>query len=474
MKILKFKVTLLSDIIINQKAASEGPNKTLDYIPGSNFMGIAAAKLYKETNPETLYIFHSGHVRFGDAHLAEDKTRSHKVPAAMFYPKLQKPSEELYISYKTDDRSDKIRAKQLKQCREGFFLFCEKEAKSVTIGKTFAIKSAHDIKTRTSMDKQMYGYESLMEGCTMYFDVEIDDESYVKTVADALTGEKRVGRSRTAQYGLVKIEAVDDYKEVCSCCKTGEVVIYADSRLVFLDDNGCCTCQPRVEDLGLTSGEIDWSKSQIRTFQYAPWNFKRQSFDADRYGIEKGSVIVIKDVKGCPETTTYVGSYKTEGFGRIIYNPAFLEAKENGEAICKIQEKTNDSEKIQCANVTPCDTDQPLLYYVKQRCYAEWINDRIYGHVNEWRNSNGTRFKGKTFASQWGAIRSIASRGGDVKSNVDRYLSHGVAEQKWNETGRKKALDSFLKEYTDNEECRLAIINLAAEMAKCCRKEDKK
>ncbi|MCQ2259192.1 MAG: hypothetical protein MJZ41_14575 [Bacteroidaceae bacterium] len=471
---MKFKVTLLSDIIINQKAASEGPNQTLDYIPGSNFMGIAAAKLYKKANSETLYIFHSGHVRFGDAHLAEDGIRSHKVPAAMFYPKLKKPSEELYISYQTDDRSDEIRTKQIKQCREGFYLFSEKEAKPVTIGKAFAIKSAHDIKTRTSMDKQMYGYESLTKGSTMYFDVEADDETYAKTIKEALTGEKRVGRSRTAQYGLVKIEDIDEYKEVCSCCKTGEVVIYADSRLVFLDDNGCCTCQPTLEQLGLKSGNIAWEKSQIRTFQYAPWNFTRKGFDADRYGIEKGSVIVVENVQECPNTTTYVGSFKTEGFGRIIYNPEFLEAKENGEAICKIQEKTNDSEKSQCANVTPCDTDQPLLYYVKQRCYAERINDRIYGHVNEWRNSNWARFKSKTFASQWGSIRSIASRGGDVKADVDRYLSHGVAEQKWNERGRKKALDSFLKEYTDNEECRLAIINLAAEMAKCCRKEDKR
>ena len=474
MKRLKFKVTLLSDIIINQKAASEGPNKTLDYIPGSNFMGIAAAELYKVTNADTLYLFHSGHVRFGDAHLAEDKTRSHKVPAAMFYPKLKKPSEELYIKFKTDDKSEVIRAKQLKQCREGFYLFYEKEAKPVTIGKTFAIKSAHDITTRTSKDKQMYGYESLAEGSTMFFEVEIDDECYAKNVADALTGERRVGRSRTAQYGLVKIEAVDNYEEVSSQSKTGDVVIYADSRLVFLDDNGWCTCQPNAEDLGLTSGEIDWSKSQIRTFQYAPWNFKRQCFDADRYGIEKGSVIVVKNVDGCPDKTSYVGSYKTEGFGRIIYNPAFLEAKENGEAICRIV-SIADVKEEGAVKVEFCDTDSPLLHYVKQRFLVEQLNDDIYKDVNKWMADNQTRFKGNAFASQWGAIRSMATRGGDdVRQEVESYLTHGVAKEKWNERGRKKAFDSFTKKYADNEKCRLAIVNLAAEMAKYCRKEDRK
>lgn len=474
MKRLKFKVTLLSDIIINQKAASKGPNKTLDYIPGSNFMGITAAKIYKETNADTLYLFHSGHVRFGDAHLAEGKTRSHKVPAAMFYPKLQKPSDELYISYKTDDRNEAIRAKQLKQCREGFYFFAENEAMPATISKTFAIKSAHDIETRTSRDKEMYGYESLSEGSTMLFEVEVDDEKYAATILDALTGVKRVGRSRTAQYGLVNIEKVNDYVEVCSHSKIDNVVVYADSRLVFLDENGCCTCQPTLKQLGLESGRIVWEKSQIRTFQYSPWNFKRKCFDADRYGIEKGSVIVVENVQECPDKTAYVGSYKTEGFGRIIYNPDFLESKENGKAVFKILSKV-ENEESSADKVELCKDDSPLLNYVKHRFIDEQLNDKIYKHVNAWMDSNKFRFKGKSFASQWSTIRSMSTRGGtDIKKEVESYLTHGVAQQKWNERGRKKAFDSFIKEYTDNETCRLAIINLAAEMAKYCRKEDKK
>ena len=44
MSILKFKCTLLSDVILNQKAATEGPNQTLDFIPGSCFLGIVASQ----------------------------------------------------------------------------------------------------------------------------------------------------------------------------------------------------------------------------------------------------------------------------------------------------------------------------------------------------------------------------------------------------------------------------------------------
>ena len=41
----RFKCTLLSDIVINEKAGTDGPQSSIDYIPGSNFMGIVANKM---------------------------------------------------------------------------------------------------------------------------------------------------------------------------------------------------------------------------------------------------------------------------------------------------------------------------------------------------------------------------------------------------------------------------------------------
>ena len=51
MKTLKFKCTLLTDVILNQKSTSEGANQTLDFIPGNVFLGIAAGKLYAGLEP---------------------------------------------------------------------------------------------------------------------------------------------------------------------------------------------------------------------------------------------------------------------------------------------------------------------------------------------------------------------------------------------------------------------------------------
>lgn len=494
-KTLKFKVELKSDIIINQKAASEGPNKTLDFIPGSNFLGIAASDLYAKLEPkEALYIFHSGHVRFGDAHFGNGGTRCHKVPAAMFHPKLEKASEKLYISHlipKDEDTQKEMRKAQLKQCRSGFYDFKLSPAMPASVSTNFAIKSAHDKTTRTSKEGQMYGYESLSKGCIMYFEVEVDDERYIEHIVKALIGKKRVGRSRSAQYGLVEISQCP-YEEVNSCKTTGqEVTIYADSRLIFLDKNtGMPTFRPEATDLGLEDGRIDWEESQIRTFQYAPWNYQRQCFDTDRCGIEKGSVIVVRDVVGCPSESRYVGYYKNEGFGRVIYNPEFLEGDSAGKASFFLGDKTPEEKKKPDQKEITHDKYSPLMSFLRQAHSDEQSEQDVYNNVNKWVQDNSYLFTKETFASQWGTIRSIATQWKtkkDIqrelfeKKETDRngktspkaYLTHGVAKDKW----KGERLKSFRNLCTEtmgelnDKYYRFAIINLAAEMAKRCRKE---
>jgi len=92
-KRLKFKCTLLTDVILNVKSATEGSNKTLDFIPGNNFLGMVASKLYTEDIPveQALDLFHNGTVRYGDAHVGVCGRRTLKVPAVVYYPKMGKP-----------------------------------------------------------------------------------------------------------------------------------------------------------------------------------------------------------------------------------------------------------------------------------------------------------------------------------------------------------------------------------------------
>lgn len=487
----KFKCTLLSDIIISQSAATEGNQESLDFIPGSNFLGIAASELYYEPEDkarlslsDSMTIFHSGKVRFGDAHPAYKDTRSLRVPAAMFYPKLKSPSDICYIypEYsRQEDHADNNGPQQLKQCRQGFYAFINQKGIEIPVLKTFAIKSAYDRVHRRAKDEQMFGYEAIRKGMELFFEIETEDipEDLAAKVVSALLGEKHIGRSQTAQYGLVKIEK-EEFQDTPSSDigKSRYATVYADGRLIFLDNYGLPTLTPTAEQLGFDhSAEVDWEKSQIRTFQYAPWNYKRQSRDTDRCGIEKGSVFVVKCTSS-PSTSSYIGYYKNEGFGKVIYNPEFLTAKTgtNGEAsftLCKDENHT-----VQTSQDTHCSNT--LIEFLKTKQQEDINMDTIYTIVNNYVSK--FRSSKEKFASQWGAIRSLATRSNNLDelntllfAKVTGYLSHGIAVDKWGDkTGNKNILEEFINELKNNhnlsEQNKLnAVINLAAEMAKKCK-----
>ena len=477
-KTLKFKCTLESDLVLSQTSSSEGNQKTLDFIPGNNFLGIVAGKIYKEGSPESLELFHSGKVRFGDAHPSVEGIRGLKVPASMYYPKLTSASEECYIHHLTDHNNAGIKAKQLKQCREGFYAFGETTGRAVGIKKNFTIKSAYDSDVRRSKDGQMFGYESLSKGLVMYFEVESElSEEMNKMIISSLCGKKHIGHSRSAEFGLVTIEETD-YQEVNSAkpdVKSDYITVYADGRLIFLDENGEPTYLPSANDLGVNGGVIDWSKSQIRTFQYAPWNGKRHTYEADRCGIENGSVFVVKsNGASCPETSRYVGYYTNEGFGKVIYNPVFLAGNPNeqGRALFTLAEK---DQKVPPTPNSP-KPDSSLIAFLENKKQTIESNQTIYQIVQEEVAMLEPYFRKGKFASQWGSIRSLAMITSDSQqliTAIDAFLDHGVAKDKWEEQNRKGKLDEFMLQHV-NEDLQSIMINLASEMAKKCkaREED--
>lgn len=471
MKTISFKVTLLSDVILNQKSATVGQNQTLDFIPGSNFLGIASSSLYDETADRTYEIFHSGKVRFGDAHPLIDGNRTMRVPLAFYHPKFVDASEVCYVHHHITD-FQALADEQLKQCRNGFYDFTKTEAKKVKVLSEYTQKSAHNKDMRRSEDHKMFGYEAIKKGLEYAFSVEMDDEKIAADLVRSLTGIKRLGRSRSAQYGLIEIEPME-YKEPLSNHAQGQIqAVYLDSRLIVLDEFGLPTFQPSPTDLGIDDpeAEILWDKSQVRTFCYSPWNSTRQCYDTDRCGLEKGSVIIIKS-KSAPNHSCYKGVYKNEGFGRLIYNPAFLNASgENGKSSYHLIVSKNEVE-INKQELT----GTKLLSVIARRKKEEERNSNIYSMVNNWVRDNQKLFNQAQFAAQWGNIRTLATQESDcnkLKTNILDYLRHGVASKKWDKFSRINVLENFMNQLTD-ENAQLAIINLSAEMGKICEKGGK-
>jgi len=476
MKTRRFKCKLLSDIILNQKSATDGEQQTLDFIPGNCFLGIVAKEYEGKFKDIANLVFHSGKVRFGDAHLMEQGKRSIKIPLTFFQPKFDK--NVYYIEYKTNPKDDEIKDLQLKQCRNGFYVFDynQKTITEIKSEKSFYQKSAYDYNLRRSKDKQMFGYESLEEGKEFCFEVEFDDEisnDIISDVCKELTNSsKTIGRSRTAQYGLVKITDISNETETDIIQYANfdgkEAIAYADGRLIFFDKNGNFTFQPTAQDLGFGDGaEIDWNKSQVRTFSYSPWNHKRKTYDSVREGIEKGSVFVVK-TKTSPSGSAYKGLFNNEGFGKIIYNPDIFCADNDGKSVWT---KPNNEENPKASKLVESkQLTTPLLKFLYAKKLKADNQSEAYDAVEVFIDKYKYLFSGDKFASQWGSIRCLAMlyNGEELIKMVDGFLDHGVAKDKWEERGRKNKLDEFMKANM-NSNLSEKIINLSSEMAKICR-----
>ncbi len=470
---LQYTCTLLSDVILNRNSGTRTQQSTLDFIPGNTFLGIVAASLYPSLSPEdSLKLFHSGKVRFGDAHPLCNGTRSLRIPAALYYKKGEELNDGTFLLYKWDSEP----GAQPKQCRSGFYAFIERNAFEVKANKSVAIKSAYDRELRRSKDEAIYSYESLRKGIVFAFEIDYDEEAkhLVEKLNQSLCGRKHIGHSKTAQYGLVDIESAQwNTVESSPTFEPDVALVYADARLIFLDNAGTPTFRPSAQDLGFSEGaEVDWERSQIRTFQYAPWNSKRQNPDTDRCGLEKGSVLVVKlNGTQSPTESKYVGDYKAEGFGNIIYNPSFLKSDDRGYS--QLVFKTSESNGSTAVAGNSTAMNDWLLCHARTRKAGggntayEIANKFIDNYAKEFKKSE------ERFASQWGYIRTLADSSTDLDTflkKLDEYLSHGVAEEKW--TYKKKYLFDFIKKDVPANSgiWREIMVNLASEMAKQCKR----
>lgn len=473
---IQFVCTLLSDIILNQNAGSKEKQSTLDFIPGNVFLGIAAGSLYSDLSAdEAMVLFHSGRVRYGDAHPLYEKNRSLRIPAALYYKKGESlTGEGAYVMYKWSPGDS-----QPKQCRNGFYSFLsQNRCVEVESSTNVAIKSAYDRVMRCSQDEKMYAYESLNKGMRYAFEIECDetvDSRLIDRMKAALVGKRHVGHSKTSQYGLVRID-LKDFESIESrqVHEDDLAVVYADGRLIFIDESGTPTFRPSAQLLGFGRGvEIDWEKSQLRTFQYAPWNAKRHNPDTDRCGIEKGSVFVVKlNGTDSPTESRYVGSYNNEGFGKVIYNPGFLMADDEGKSVLVFKNGIKVEDKT-VTGMNVCGSMNPALIK-KVKAMANEQTD-VYGTVNDFVNRNKNDFKqgDDRFASQWGYIRTLVETSddyGSFKNALVDYLGHGIAAEKWRyKFDFKKNLNELMDSLSENN-WREVMTNLAAEMAKQCKK----
>jgi len=492
-KELFFKCELISDVVLNASLATEGNMTTLNYIPGSNFLGIVASKVYplnKDSEEEIFHLFHSGNVSFGDAVKISNDGQNvfYPKPFSYFKDKL-KINQNIYLHHLIDPK-DGIKDEsgnkiQLKQERSGFL---DSNGTIIEeVKKTFALKSAQDRDSRTSKEGAMFGFESMKAGQTFVFSVRYEDEKDIELVKKHLAGKCFIGKSKSAQYGEVCISEIESIEKISSFEPDNFTLVYAESNLSFIDENtGQTTFQPTVAQLGLTSGSISWDKSSIRTYSYSPWNFIRNASNGQRDCIAKGSVFFVEDAKASA-TTKSVGEYQAEGLGRIIYNPVFLE----GNADCSLGfnlEIIADATTVS-KNIIPDEEniETPLGIALFKRYNDQKGEKEIAANVIEALNVSSSELKKYITSSQWGNIRALATdyyRNGksyedlllelfyeSTREDKERgiknsgMLTHGKMYDKlWDKNGRLNTFKVILNSYSNKS--LIFVAKYAAEMAK--------
>lgn len=492
MKTIAFKCTLISDVVFNLKTATEGNQKTLDYIPGSAIYGLVAGKFYEELmNENGLDVFHRGGIIFNDAHPLLHNMRAYRTPAWWYNKKGSGLNEGIYSPY----YKAKPGEPQLKQCRGGYISMLENgKFTDYSPVRRFSIKSAYDSKMRRAEESQMFGYQSLNKDTEWIFEMCYDESfhSEAQIIKDFLVGVKPLGKSKSAEYGLVNIEiASPDAIQISTNTREDFCLLYADSRLAFFDEYVQPTYLPTPDQLGISNGEIMWDVSQIRTMQYAPFNGKRKTRDTERFCIEKGSVFCVRKKENFSVRFNgpigYVGHFTSEGFGRLIVDPVFLNFDIEGKIPLEYIEDPDRSVRI--INKEPVKLshfDDLVFKYLEQQNNLEEQNEIVLKKVNDFVKANLAKFKGEKFSSQWGTIRSIANTSATKQELVNAlfnvadeeginhgYLVHGIAADKWKERGRIHSLKHFINDNEINDgNLVLAVINLASQMAKACRKEE--
>lgn len=482
MKKYQFKCHLLSDVVLTSVAATEGFHPSLDYIPGAKFLGIVARSRYNDlaTNQQAILdLFHNSTVRFSDALPFVDNGKALRVPLSWQKAKGSTVDTEnkIYLHHKlTDDIRQQLRegkVPQLKQYREGFFT--PSSNKLLAFDQAFSLKSAYDPESRKSKDGQMFGYFALRAGSEWVFDVEDDTGQYIDTIRRVLEGRHRIGRSKSAEYGLIEITYSDDIFEEPINVAGPSILIYAESNLCFYDTGGRTTAQPTAQQLtGLQGASINWELSQVRSRNYQTWNTKRDNKDADRIIIERGSVFYIElPAHQSPAPDFYkrgVGTHRAEGFGKVRVNPDFLQSD---TYYLKERYSKHEPEAKPKSPIAERGTlnDTATLAAIEQRYLRNRFPSQIERDVQAFITQHKSVFSTLS-NSQWGALRNYSKGLPNYEAfhtmvfhKENGFMYRGVSEKNWAMKNRRGLLEEFVKKLPPNSVLPF-IIRLCNQMTK--------
>jgi len=327
----QFNVNLLGDVSIGSRGTIVGAKQGRSILPGSVFLGAAAARLYADLGQETAWtVFHSGKLRFHDAlPLTSDDRVAYPMPKALHTEgKASIDTDPVKVFNFTQTHLENGRG-----LKEGFLTSVHQFYKPKT---RTCLKTAIDPRTGRAAESQLFGLHAIAAGCRFRFCLAANDEvgkEIFARVVKSLTGQLRLGTSRSAEYGKVHLEPIQGQPLTHGAAQGDRLFLYCLADLACLDEWGQPTTHPTPQALGLPPGRLDLKRSFLAHDCLTPFNAKWQRTEQERQVISAGSVLCYK-LDGEPNWPELValaehglGNYRQLGLGQVQLNPPVLQDK---------------------------------------------------------------------------------------------------------------------------------------------------
>lgn len=431
MRSLDLILTLRDDLVASASPATEGGHESLDFIPGAMLLGAAAARIYREVSRAEAYaLFHSGRVRFGDGlPIGPDGAPIFPMPLCWH----EKKGESAMVGERIDSKKvcnfqhgrfpNEDQPKQMRDDHVGL------DGRVLSVKKALRMKTAIDPQTGRIREAQLFGYEAICAGERFRARVEADDDLpdplWQRLLAVFTGGDLLLGRSRSAEYGRVRVETASAAPaRLPTTDSSGETLtLWCLSDLALIDENGQPTLEPTPDRLGLGKGKVDWPKSFLRFRSYAPWNAYRRAYDLERQVIRRGSVITLHleeapTARELAELGAGTGLWREAGLGRLWVNPPLL-----SEAHPPFAEPTATDEPTAPTASRP---DHPLIRWLEAQQAGGASRRQAEERARNLEQELARRYRlARTYAglpdgtpvgpspSQWGSVLAKAKEWGD-------------------------------------------------------------
>lgn len=434
-----FTLTLLEEVIISQRATTQGGHSSLDYLPGANLLGAVAAQLYNTLSKKLAYtIFHSGQVRFGNAlPLSKSNKLSYPMPLCWHQQKTGEAGikngqlqADNILNYQLDTYPE---ATQPVQLPNGYIAL---DGSVTQASRQLRIKTLIDPKTGRASNGQRFGYISLAQGMRFGLTISADDEvaaEVFEQIVEQVQGTLRLGRSRYAEYGHVEIKRSDWIEDQIKPAElnTNNLTLWLLSDLALIDEWGQPTLLPTTEHFGLPNGKLVLEKSFIRSRNYSPFNGHYGRRELERNVLSMGSVLYFELEAATniepliKKLQQGVGLYRQAGLGQVWLNPALLSKP---KPILQKSIKRKVARKFEAPNLPLANW---LQTEVKQNSETVDIEDESKKWLKKlellYRSAHllaaapvGVRIGPS--ATQWGRVRELAIRPKMTKKVIKQVL----------------------------------------------------